>query len=214
MQDFVSSAATRKHLRVSPDASVERVVLEKRPYRFAFLFRNLYVFDPPNAPPLAAPPPLSPTGQIGVPPTGSAPTEKGELNEEQLASLYDDESAELGGASAAGGDADLPEDETGYGIPAVEGRIRVPESTFQGSYDRELAFLEEGMQVHLSFYKDKALMIHLPMIANARIADVQLSSNANLAVLENGVNLKVPPYVQKGDRVLVKTDDWTFHGRA
>ena len=72
--------------------------------------------------------------------------------------------------------------------------------------------LTENLEVSVSFYNDKAISIELPNQVNCKIAstDVALkgqtvSSSYKPAILENGIKVQVPPFVEAGDEIILDT---------
>ena len=72
--------------------------------------------------------------------------------------------------------------------------------------------LAENLEINISFYNDKPLMIDLPkqIICKIENTDVALkgqtvSSSYKPATLENGINIQVPPFIESGDQVVVDT---------
>ena len=72
--------------------------------------------------------------------------------------------------------------------------------------------LAENLEINISFYNDKPLMIDLPkqIICKIENTDVALkgqtvSSSYKPATLENGINIQVPPFIKSGDQVVVDT---------
>ena len=72
--------------------------------------------------------------------------------------------------------------------------------------------LSENLEVSISFYNENPISIDLPNQVNCKIAstDVALkgqtvSSSYKPAVLENGLNVQVPPFIESGDEVVVDT---------
>ena len=72
--------------------------------------------------------------------------------------------------------------------------------------------LTENLEVSVSFYNDKAISIELPNQVNCKIAstDVALkgqtvSSSYKPAILENGIKIQVPPFVEAGDEIILDT---------
>ncbi len=72
--------------------------------------------------------------------------------------------------------------------------------------------LTENLQVSVSFYNNNPISIDLPNQVTCKIksTDVALkgqtvSSSYKPAVLENGLNIQVPPFIESGDEVLVDT---------
>jgi elongation factor P len=72
--------------------------------------------------------------------------------------------------------------------------------------------LTENLEVSVSFYNDKAISIELPNQVNCKIAstDVALkgqtvSSSYKPAILENGIKVQVPPFVEAEDEIILDT---------
>ena len=72
--------------------------------------------------------------------------------------------------------------------------------------------LTENLEVNISFYNEKPLAVELPNQVTCTIetTDVALkgqtvSSSYKPAVLDNGVNIQVPPFIESGDKIIVDT---------
>ena len=72
--------------------------------------------------------------------------------------------------------------------------------------------LTENLEVTVSFYNEKPISVDLPNQVNCKIAstDVALkgqtvSSSYKPAILSNGLNIQVPPFIEAGDDVIVDT---------
>ncbi|MDC0601241.1 elongation factor P [Candidatus Pelagibacter sp.] len=72
--------------------------------------------------------------------------------------------------------------------------------------------LTENLEVNISFYNEKPLTVELPnqVTCNIETTDVALkgqtvSSSYKPAVLDNGVNIQVPPFIESGDKIIVDT---------
>ena len=72
--------------------------------------------------------------------------------------------------------------------------------------------LSENLEVNISFYNEKPLSIELPNQITCKIetTDVALkgqtvSSSYKPAVLDNGINIQVPPFIESGDSIIVDT---------
>tara|TARA_B100000963_G_C22345542_1_gene544895 strand:- start:64 stop:624 length:561 start_codon:yes stop_codon:yes gene_type:complete len=72
--------------------------------------------------------------------------------------------------------------------------------------------LSENLEVTVSFYNDSAINIELPKQVACKIksTDVALkgqtvSSSYKPAVLENGLNIQVPPFIETGNEIIVDT---------
>jgi len=83
------------------------------------------------------------------------------------------------------------------------------------------AFLEDGMQVTLELWEEKPISVQLPEQVEATIVEADAvvkgqtaSSSYKPAVLENGVRVLVPPFIETGERILVDTNEITYMRRA
>ena len=72
--------------------------------------------------------------------------------------------------------------------------------------------LTENLEVSISFYNDSPLSVDLPNQVKCKIetTDVALkgqtvSSSYKPAVLSNGLNIQVPPFIESGDEIIVDT---------
>ncbi len=72
--------------------------------------------------------------------------------------------------------------------------------------------LTENLKVSVSFYNEKPISIDLPNQVNCKIktTDVALkgqtvSSSYKPAILDNGLNIQVPPFIETGDEVVIDT---------
>ena len=72
--------------------------------------------------------------------------------------------------------------------------------------------LTENLEVSVSFYNESPISIDLPKQVNCKIesTDVALkgqtvSSSYKPALLDNGLSIQVPPFIESGDEILVDT---------
>ena len=72
--------------------------------------------------------------------------------------------------------------------------------------------LTENLEVLVSFYNDSPLSIDLPnqvrckiQTTDAALKGQTVSSSYKPAVLDNGLNIQVPPFIETGDEVIVDT---------
>ena len=72
--------------------------------------------------------------------------------------------------------------------------------------------LTENLEVNISFYNDNPIAVDLPNQVNCKIktTDVALkgqtvSSSYKPAILDNGLNIQVPPFIESGDTIIVDT---------
>ncbi len=73
-------------------------------------------------------------------------------------------------------------------------------------------FLKEDLEVKISLYEEKPISIELPNQINCKIdsTDVALkgqtvSSSYKPAILDNGIKIQVPPFIENGDEIVVDT---------
>ena len=72
--------------------------------------------------------------------------------------------------------------------------------------------LTENLEVSVSFYNEKPISVDLPNQVNCKIdsTDVALkgqtvSSSYKPAILDNGLSIQVPPFIEAGDKIVVDT---------
>ena len=73
-------------------------------------------------------------------------------------------------------------------------------------------FLKDELEVKISFYEENPISVELPNQINCKIqtTDVALkgqtvSSSYKPAILDNGVKIQVPPFIESGDEIIVDT---------
>ena len=83
------------------------------------------------------------------------------------------------------------------------------------------AFLQDGMTVTAQMHEGKALSVTLPETVIMAIAEADpvvkgqtASSSYKPAILENGVRVMVPPHIEAGTRIVVRTADSSYVERA
>ena len=104
----------------------------------------------------------------------------------------------------------LYDDETNY-------HFMNPKSFEQINIKKEVVgekgkMLSENLEVSISFYNDNPLTIELPNQITCKIksTDVALkgqtvSSSYKPAILDNGINIQVPPFIESEDSIIVDT---------
>jgi elongation factor P len=87
--------------------------------------------------------------------------------------------------------------------------------------DEQRPFLQENMIVAIKFHDGKPLFAALPETVVMQIVEADpvvkgqtATSSYKPAVLENGVRIMVPPFIESGIRVVVNTLDGTYVERA
>ena len=82
-------------------------------------------------------------------------------------------------------------------------------------------FLQDGMKVLVQTYEGKPIGIQLPQQVTLTVteADAVLRGGTAApsykgAVLENGLKIQVPPFIEAGTRIVVSTEDGSYVRRA
>ncbi len=82
-------------------------------------------------------------------------------------------------------------------------------------------FLQDGMKVTVQLHDSKPLGIAMPQQVTLNIVEADpvtkgqtASSSFKSAILENGMRVLVPPFVEAGTKIIVSTDDCTYVKRA
>lgn len=100
------------------------------------------------------------------------------------------------------------------------------ESFEQFMVDEELigtpaAFLQDGMVVEVETYEGQPLSVSLPDSVVCEIVEAEpvikgqtATTSYKPAILDNGVKVMVPPFIEQGTRIVVKTEDATYVERA
>ncbi len=72
--------------------------------------------------------------------------------------------------------------------------------------------LTENLEVTVSFYNDSPISVELPNQVTCKIESTDaalkgqtVSSSYKPAILDNGLNIQVPPFIEAGDNVIVDT---------
>ncbi|MCG8505908.1 MAG: elongation factor P [Sphingomonadales bacterium] len=85
----------------------------------------------------------------------------------------------------------------------------------------DTVFLQDGMQVTIEMYEATPLGVRLPDTVTLEVTETEpvvkgqtASSSYKPALLENGLRIGVPPFVNAGDKVIVNTEERTYTGRA
>lgn len=82
-------------------------------------------------------------------------------------------------------------------------------------------FLQDGMDVVMELYEEKPISVQLPDQIEAVIAETEAvvkgqtaSSSYKPAILENGVRVMVPPFINAGTKIVVDTYEREYLRRA
>jgi elongation factor P len=85
----------------------------------------------------------------------------------------------------------------------------------------KVAFLQEGMMVKVESFNDEAVGVKLPDHITCEIVETEptmkgqtATSSFKPAILDNGLRIMVPQYIDVGIKVVVRTEDTSFVERA
>ena len=77
--------------------------------------------------------------------------------------------------------------------------------------------LTENLEVTINFYNEKPISINLPNQVKCKIETTDaalkgqtVSSSYKPAVLNNGLNIQVPPFIESGDEIIVDTRNFEY----
>jgi elongation factor P len=83
------------------------------------------------------------------------------------------------------------------------------------------AYLQDGMSVTLMSHEGEPISVSLPeqvsvtvVEADAVVKGQTASSSFKPAIVDNGLRVMVPPHIEAGTRIVVKTEDSTYVERA
>ena len=72
--------------------------------------------------------------------------------------------------------------------------------------------LKENLEVNIKFHDSKAIGVELPNQINCKIETTEValkgqtvSSSYKPAILDNGINIQVPPFIESGDEIILDT---------
>jgi elongation factor P len=82
-------------------------------------------------------------------------------------------------------------------------------------------FLQDGMKVLVQVYEDKPIGIKLPQQVTLEVTEADAVMRGGTAapsykgaVLENGMKIQVPPFINAGTKIIVSTEDGSYVRRA
>ncbi len=85
----------------------------------------------------------------------------------------------------------------------------------------QVQFLQDGMKVLVQTYEGKPIGIQLPGQVTLEVVEADAVMRGGTAapsykgaVLENGLKVQVPPFIEKGTRIVVSTEDGSYVRRA
>ncbi len=96
-------------------------------------------------------------------------------------------------------------------------QVEIPKSRLEW----EIKFLKENQEVEITSYEDEILGINLPAKVTLKITHCEPAVRGDTvnkamkdAVVETGLKIRVPLFINEGDNVLVRTDTGDYDGRA
>jgi elongation factor P len=85
----------------------------------------------------------------------------------------------------------------------------------------QAVFLQDGMKTLVQMHEGKPLGIKLPVQVTLAVTEADpvlrggtAAPSYKSAVLENGLKIQVPPFIEAGERIVVATEDGTYVRRA
>jgi elongation factor P len=82
-------------------------------------------------------------------------------------------------------------------------------------------WLSPGLKIQVQFYEQKPIGIELPKSLRAKVAETQpmmrgatASASYKPAVLENGITVQVPPFVEAGEELIIDPSENRYIERA
>lgn len=83
------------------------------------------------------------------------------------------------------------------------------------------AFLQDGMMVQIESHEGEPLGVQLPDTVTMEIVEAEpvikgqtATTSYKPAILENGAKVMVPPHIDVGTRIVIKTEDFSYLERA
>ena len=96
-------------------------------------------------------------------------------------------------------------------------QVEIPKSIAGEKYK----LLKENLEVTISFMEEKPISIELPNniectieSTDAAIKNQTASSSYKPATIKNDIRILVPPHIEKGTKVVIKTEDLSYVERA
>jgi elongation factor P len=83
------------------------------------------------------------------------------------------------------------------------------------------AFLQDNMEVTIDFIEGKPVSVNLPQTVVLKVVEADpvvrgqtAASSYKPGMLENGLKIMIPPFVEAGTKIVVNTDDLSYVERA
>ena len=111
--------------------------------------------------------------------------------------------------------------EDGEGFTFMNGETFEQVAVSKDIVGDQAPYLQENMTVRLSLHNGTPIAIELPQRVTLEVVETDpamkgqtAASSYKPAVLENGVRVMVPPFIEAGERIIVDTDEITYVRRA
>ena len=96
-------------------------------------------------------------------------------------------------------------------------QIEIPEEKLE----EEKKFLKEGMEITIDFYEGEIIGITLPEKIEFEVIETEPAVKGNTtnnamkdATIETGFTVKVPLFINKGEKIIISTKDGKYSSRA
>ena len=84
-----------------------------------------------------------------------------------------------------------------------------------------VVLMSENDEVIIEMYNDKAIGIQLPKTLSFIVSETEAvvkgqtaASSNKPAILENGIRVMVPPFIEQGEKIEINTEDLTYSKRV
>ena len=91
----------------------------------------------------------------------------------------------------------------------------------KGFVGEKLILLSENDEITLEIYNEKPIGIQLPKTLSFIVKDTEAvvkgqtaASSNKPAVLENGLRVMVPPFIEQGEKIVINTEDVSYLKRV
>lgn len=88
-------------------------------------------------------------------------------------------------------------------------------------FGEQLALLQENMNLTVESYEDEPINIKLPELITVEILEAEpaiknqtVSSSYKPAIANNNIKIMVPPFIESGTKVIIKSEDLSYVERA
>ncbi len=87
--------------------------------------------------------------------------------------------------------------------------------------EQEKRFLKEGLEIQLDYYEGELLGVTLPEKIEFEVTETEPATKGNTtnnalkdATIETGYTVKVPMFINQGERIIISTSDGKYSSRA